>query len=589
MSKESCVADHCQQYSLSDPRDRDFQVLCDHQHTDQCDRCDAMAEVLLDVKNALAMMTDENIGADAKEELSFIADKAISNIQAWKAHLLRSLNQDQARLDVIDELDESSVLLIEDWAMKFLPCKYRETQQDWYGKRGLSWHVTVATRKIVATQELQMMTFVHVFQSCSQDSNAVLAIMEDIIGKLKAIMPTLKSVIYRQDNAGCYRSGATIIGASKASQFHGVTVKRLDFSDPQAGKGACDRKAATIKARMRIHLNEGNEIENAAQMVEAMRSSGGVSSLHVTLCEMANPRTSAIVKFDGVSGVLNVEYGEDCITTWKAYGIGPGKTFKLSKLTRGNNETSIPRLTKCVEDVVVDKFTSLQSRSTKPETISSSDESPNDTASSHLFFCPEEGCVKSYQRFAALQHHLDCGKHERKLERETLLDKAVHGYAARLEKQTASVPKLQQCAESRRAPNRSLLPMGWALKSSQSSRARFTDKQKNYLLSKFLIGEQTGQKLNASSVARSMMSARDENGDRLFISNEFLTAQQIASYFSRLASKRALQSSYSSQSESDDEIAEAEMVFSDLRGKVLENVQPAHPISFEHYNRDFKI
>ena len=584
MSKESCVADHCRQYALSDPRDRNFQVLCEHQNSDQCDRCDAMAEALLDIKNALAMMTEENIGADAKEELNFIADQAISNIQAWKAHLLRSLNQDEVRLDVIDGLDESSVLLVEDWAMKFLPRKYRENQHDWFGKRGLSWHVTVATRKMVATQQLQMMTFAHVFQSRSQDSNAVLAIMEDVTGKLKAIMPTQKTVIYRQDNAGCYRSKATIIGASKATQVHGVTVKRLDFSDPQAGKGACDRKAATIKAHMRIHLSKGNDIENAAQMVDAMRSSGGVSGLHVALCEMENPRTSANVKFDGVSAVLNVEYGEDCIITWKAYGIGPGKTVKLSKFTRGNNETPIPKLSKCVEDKVEDKFTSLQSRSTKPETISSSDESPDDTASSQLFFCPEEGCIKSYQRFAALQHHLDCGKHERKLERETLLDKAVHGYAARLEKQTASVPQLQQCAESGRAPNRSLLPMGWALKTSQVSRARFTDKQKNYLLSKFLIGEQTGQKLNGSSVPRSMMSARDENGDRLFTSREFLTGQQVASYFSRLASKRALQSSQSFQSESDDEITEAEMVLNDLRGEVLENVQPLHSISFEHYD-----
>ena len=110
---------------------------------------------------------------------------------------------------------------------------------------------------------------------------------------------------------------------------------------------------------MRIHLNEGNDIENAAQMVDAMRSSGGVSGLHVTLCEMENPRTSANVKFDGVSVVSNVEYGEDCITTWKAYGIAPGKTVKLSKFARGNNETPIPKLSKCVEDVVEDKFTSL--------------------------------------------------------------------------------------------------------------------------------------------------------------------------------------------------------------------------------------
>ena len=148
MSKESCVADHCRQYALSDPKDRDFQTLCEHQHTKRCDLCDALTTSLSDIEKALAMTTEENIGKDAKEELSFIPDQAISSIQAWKSHLLRSLNQDQARLDVIDELDESSVLLVQEWGMKFLPRKYRESQRDWFGKRGLSWHVTVATRKL---------------------------------------------------------------------------------------------------------------------------------------------------------------------------------------------------------------------------------------------------------------------------------------------------------------------------------------------------------------------------------------------------------------------------------------------------------
>lgn len=582
MSKESCVADHCRQYALSDPKDRDFQTLCEHQHTKRCDRCDALTTSLSDIEKVLAMTTEESIGKDAKEELSFIADQAISSIQAWKSHLLRSLNQDQAQLDVIDELDESSVLLVQDWAMKFLPRKYRESQRDWFGKRGLSWHVTVAMRKIMATEQLQIMTFVHVFQSCSQDSNTVLAIMEDVIGKLKAIIPSLKTVSYRQDNAGCYRCGATILGAPKASQFHEVTVKRLDFSDPQGGKGACDRKAATIKAHMRVHLNEGNDIENASQMVDAMKSSGGVPGLNVTLCEI--PSSTTRVKFDGVSGVSNVQYGEDSMTTWKAYGIGPGKTIKLSKFTEDNNVLSIPRLASRVTEDVSDKFNPPKSRYTKTEATSSSDESPDPPGSSQLFFCPEEGCIKSYQRFAALQYHLDCGKHERTLERETLLDRAARGYAVRLEEQFKRVPQMQQCSESGTAENAPLLPMGWALKASQVSRARFNEKQKNYLLSKFLIGEQTGQKVNACTVARSMISARDTNGDRLFTSAEFLTGQQIASYFSRLASRRTLQDRNSTQTESDDESAEAEMAFSDLRGDVLETVQPVHPISFDNYN-----
>ena len=34
-----------------------------------------------------------------------------------------------------------------DWAMKFLPIGYRETQRDWFEKKGRSWHVSVAVKK----------------------------------------------------------------------------------------------------------------------------------------------------------------------------------------------------------------------------------------------------------------------------------------------------------------------------------------------------------------------------------------------------------------------------------------------------------
>ena len=88
--------------------------------------------------------------------------------------------------------------------------------------------------------------------------------MTDVIGKLKKVMPTLRTVYYGQDNAGCYRSGGTIMGAIQAGKSHGVTVQRLDFSDPQGGKGACDRKAATVKAHIRVHLNEGHDVETAS-------------------------------------------------------------------------------------------------------------------------------------------------------------------------------------------------------------------------------------------------------------------------------------------------------------------------------------
>ena len=57
------------------------------------------------------------------------------------------------------------------------------------------------------------------------------------------------------DNAGCYHCGATIVSARVIGEQYGVKIKRPDFSDPQGRKGLCDRKAATIKLHMRIHLN----------------------------------------------------------------------------------------------------------------------------------------------------------------------------------------------------------------------------------------------------------------------------------------------------------------------------------------------
>ena len=104
--------------------------------------------------------------------------------------------------------------------MKYLPRKYRESQTDWFGKRGIPWHVTVATKR--EGDEMQMLTFVHIFKPCNQDNCAV---------------PNLASVYYRQDNAGCYLCGATIVCARVLCEQFGVSIKRLDFSDPQGEKG----------------------------------------------------------------------------------------------------------------------------------------------------------------------------------------------------------------------------------------------------------------------------------------------------------------------------------------------------------------
>ena len=505
---------------------------------------------------------------------------------------LRNVNQGEARTDALDILDETSVLLIQDWAMKFLPRKYRETQTDWFGKRGISWHITVAIHRAEYDQKFHTMTFVHVFQSCSQDSCTVLSIMKDVVSKLKKELPQLESVYYRRDNAGCYHCGASFTGASLIGKDADVFVRRMDFSYPQGGKGACDRKAASIKSHMKIYLNAGNNIETGQEMVAAMLSSGGIAGAHATLAiPPTNPRPVS-VKLEGVSAISNIEYRKDHLGMWKAYGIGPGKVVPLSK-TDIRNEMTIPDLG---EDITESNqlpdthFIPTKAKPLRPQKSFSTQQcqETSDELNS-LYSCPEEGCMKTYQRFSALQHHLDCGRHERALEHETLLDKAAHGYSERLQGQSGGFPELPPAAHPVSGAQPSL-QMGWALKSSQGRRTkRFSDKQKNYLFTRFSIEEVIGQKADAASVAKAMMTARDVNGERLSTSSKFLTSQQVASYFSRLASKRTLKDHEREEESSDVEIdqreaAENEDDFSGLQSDILEQLAISHPMYYDCYN-----
>ena len=87
---------------------------------------------------------------EKREELALIEhdlQAEIPNLEEWKSHIIRSVHQDAAKTAAVDALSETDALLIMDWAMTFLPTSYRETQRDWYGKKGKPWHITVAITK----------------------------------------------------------------------------------------------------------------------------------------------------------------------------------------------------------------------------------------------------------------------------------------------------------------------------------------------------------------------------------------------------------------------------------------------------------
>ena len=71
-----------------------------------------------------------------KVRLRFEYTESVRNIHAWKAHLLRSSNRDEAKQHILKKLDKNSCLVIMDWVMKFLPVQYREQISDFFWQEG---------------------------------------------------------------------------------------------------------------------------------------------------------------------------------------------------------------------------------------------------------------------------------------------------------------------------------------------------------------------------------------------------------------------------------------------------------------------
>ena len=180
-----------------------------------------------------------------------------------------------------------------DWAMKWLPEKYREDQSEFFGKQGLSWHISVIVRKNTQWASVNdqsesenkfvedenghlHLIIVHVFDHCIQDSEVVVSILRDVLLRVKHVDGSIKNAYVRSDNAGCYHSAQTILSLPRIFYESMIHVCRMDFCDPQGGKGPCDRYAAVIKSHVRRFLNEKHNVTTANEFVEATYASNGI-------------------------------------------------------------------------------------------------------------------------------------------------------------------------------------------------------------------------------------------------------------------------------------------------------------------------
>ena len=133
-------------FALADPVEEKFSDECCHDHNQACPECKGIVDVLKASEDTLRN-GDLDLSEKQKERARWDLDNSVSSIDAWKAHLLRTFQQVQARQDTLDRLDDQTIMVINDWAMKLLPMRLRETQSQWFAKCGISWHFSAVVHK----------------------------------------------------------------------------------------------------------------------------------------------------------------------------------------------------------------------------------------------------------------------------------------------------------------------------------------------------------------------------------------------------------------------------------------------------------
>ena len=111
--------DHCRQHALSDQY-AEFQVNCDHEHSLVCESCEALKSVLSSFSTQVQSPEISFYSEEQKDDILYDIRQAISMILQWKAHILRSENQDIAKTELIKSLPSDAILVLMDWAINSL-------------------------------------------------------------------------------------------------------------------------------------------------------------------------------------------------------------------------------------------------------------------------------------------------------------------------------------------------------------------------------------------------------------------------------------------------------------------------------------
>ena len=164
-----------------------------------------------------------------------------SNLKGYRAHLVHKNSEAAHDKEFYHSknLTEIDVVVISDWKMKILSSKYRESQQEWFSKRGISL-LGFEIHLRFDDDSKQVLYHFFLTDDTLQNTEAVLCAKHFLYTK---VLPhyNVQRVHFKSDGAGCYSSkeakGGMVFFGNVAEQSLGAAYE-VSYKVSVAGCGS---------------------------------------------------------------------------------------------------------------------------------------------------------------------------------------------------------------------------------------------------------------------------------------------------------------------------------------------------------------
>ena len=118
----------------------------------------------------------------------YVQNNYEEDVTLYLKHIIQDCQQEKAKRDTLQNLGDKDIFWIKDWLLKILPRKFREPQQDYFGKKGMSQHVLIYMKK---DNNLHKYVYFTLLQKCDQNMAQTLSVMGHVCKQIKADFPNI--------------------------------------------------------------------------------------------------------------------------------------------------------------------------------------------------------------------------------------------------------------------------------------------------------------------------------------------------------------------------------------------------------------